>query len=68
VSRRLLWFLDDGLDAFVDVEEPNRKRLIREAEYQARADAESRVLRVKGQVSARCRRRALVERPRRGAG
>jgi hypothetical protein len=67
VTRRLLWFLDDGADAFVDVEEPNRKRLIREAEYQARADAESRVLRVKGQVSARRRRRALVERPRRGA-
>jgi hypothetical protein len=65
VSRRLLWFLDDGAQ-FVDVEEPNRKRLIREAEYQARADAESRVLRVKGQVYARRRRRALVARPRRG--
>ena len=65
--RRLCWFLDADDEMFVDVDEPNRKRLIREAEYQAQADADSRVLRVSGQCVVRRRCRALVERPRPGA-
>ena len=53
--RRLCWFLEADDEMFVDVDEPNRKRLIREAEYQAQADADSRVLRVSGQRSVRRR-------------
>ena len=50
--------------AFVDVEDVGRKRLIREAEYNAGADAGSGVLRVSGRPTAHRRLTALTSRER----
>jgi len=56
--RRLLVAQDPP--TYVDVEAHERRRLIREAEYQAQVDAQSKVLRVSGKVTGERRRVAAV--------
>lgn len=65
---RFLTFLRRGTSqpplAYIDIEQVERQRAIREAEYQALLDRESRVMRVSGKKYRTVARRPIVERTR----
>jgi len=65
VFLRLLTFLRRPPPiAFIDIEQVERQRTIREAEYQASLDRQSRVLRVSGKTYRTVARRPIVTRER----
>jgi hypothetical protein len=62
---KLFWRTKSAADEYVDITEHTRKVAIREASYQATAEADSRVLRISGKpIRVSQRISGLVERVR----